>query len=245
MRIHAVLATFLVAALAWPAHGGAQQIADEQSRRQAMDLYRAGQGYMAAERFGAAVESFTAAVSKDPLLAVAHYQLGQAHMALKQYENAIQAYQGSVEALKALHSLEQTNRFEVDKQRQETIRELRTELNGSGMKIDPLKRTVLEQRVKELEMERTASGQPFQVPGFVLLAMGSAHFRNGDRDAAVSEWQSAVAANSKLGEAHNNLAVVYMLTGKKVEAENAVKAAEKAGFRVNPQLKADIAKLQN
>jgi len=242
---HAVRTALLLLAVAWPASSGAQQIADEQSRRQAMDLYRAGQGYMSAERFGAAVESFTAAVSKDPLLAVAHYQLGQAHMALKEYPQAIQAYQGSVEAMKALHNLEQTNRFEVDKQRQETIRELRTELTGSSMKIDPLKRTVLEQRVKELETERTTVGQPFQVPAFILLAMGSAHYRNGDREAAQAEWESAVKADPKLGEAHNNLAVIYMMSGRKADAENSIKLAEKAGFRVNPQLKEDIKKLGN
>ena len=43
-----------------------------------------------------------------------------------------------------------------------------------------------------------------------------------------------------LGEAHNNLAVVYMLTGRIREAEAAVEKAEAAGFRVNPQLKKDI-----
>jgi len=49
--------------------------------------------------------------------------------------------------------------------------------------------------------------------------------------------------NSKLGEAHNNLAVLYMQTGRKAEAEEAVKAAERARFRVHPQLKEDIRKM--
>jgi tetratricopeptide (TPR) repeat protein len=198
---------------------------------------------MAHEQFDKAAESYMAAIAKDPLMTLAHYQLGQAYMALKRPASAIQAYQGTIDAMRTLHDLEQSNQFEVDKQRQETIRELRTELNSTSQKLDPLKRTVLEQRVTDLEHERTASGGPFQVPGFVLLAIGSAHFRNGDRDAALSEWQSAVQQNPKLGEAHNNLAVLYMMSGKKTEAENSVKAAEKAGFRVNPQLKEDIKKL--
>ena len=46
----------------------------------------------------------------------------------------------------------------------------------------------------------------------------------------------------KFGEAHNNLAVVYMLQGKLTDAEAHVKEAEKAGFHVNPQLKVDLAK---
>jgi len=33
------------------------------------------------------------------------------------------------------------------------------------------------------------------------------------------------------------------MKGNKAEAENSVKLAEKAGFKVNPQLKADIKKL--
>ena len=243
MRTNVILATLTIA-LAMSAGLRGQQIADEQSRRQALELYRAGQEHMSAERFDKATESFTAAIAKDPLLSVAHYQLGQAYMGLKRYASAIQAYERTIESMRALHALEQSNRFDVDKQRQETIRELRTELSSTTQKMDALKRTVLEQRIGEMERERTESGQPFRTPGFVMLAIGSAHFRNGDRDVAMSEWQAAVQANPKLGEAHNNLAVLYMLSGRKTEAESAVKLAEKAGFKVNPQLKADINKMK-
>jgi tetratricopeptide (TPR) repeat protein len=244
MRTNVILASLTIA-LAVSSGIHAQQIADEQSRRQAIELYRAGQEHMSAERFDKAAESFTAAVTKDRLLSLAHYQLGQAYMGLKRYASAVEAYEATIESMRALHALEQTNRFEVDKRRQETIRELRTEMSSSTQKLDPLKRTVLEQRVNELERERTETGQPFRAPGFVLLAMGSAHFRNGDREAAASEWQAAVQVNPKLGEAHNNLAVVHMMAGRKAEAENSVKLAEKAGFKVNPQLKEDIKKLGN
>ena len=41
---------------------------------------------------------------------------------------------------------------------------------------------------------------------------------------------------------HNNLAVVYMQTGRLAEADAEIKAAEKTGFRVNPQLKEDLKK---
>jgi tetratricopeptide (TPR) repeat protein len=198
---------------------------------------------MSSERFDKAAEAFAAAIEKDRLLTVAHYQLGQAHMSLKRYASALQAYKGCLEAMEALHHLAESNKFEVDKQRQETIREIRTELNSTTLKIDPLKRMVLEQRIHDLEQERTSYDNAFRPPAFVLLAMGSAHFRNGDREAAEAQWRAAVDANSKLGEAHNNLAVIYLQKGQRVEAENAVKLAEKNGFRVNPQLKEDIQKL--
>jgi Flp pilus assembly protein TadD len=74
----------------------------------------------------------------------------------------------------------------------------------------------------------------------VLLSLGSAHFRNGEPDAAEAEWKAAIEVNPKLGEAHNNLAVIYMTTGRLKEAEAEVKAAEKTGFRVNPQFKDDL-----
>jgi Flp pilus assembly protein TadD len=74
----------------------------------------------------------------------------------------------------------------------------------------------------------------------VLLSLGSAHFRNGDRDAAEKYWTDAVKVNSRLGEAWNNLAVIHLGTGNKKAAEEAVRNAERAGFRVNPRLKDDI-----
>jgi tetratricopeptide (TPR) repeat protein len=242
MRAHIVLSLLMVALVS--SYADAQKIADEQSRRQAVDLYRTGMEFMSSERFDKAAEAFMASIERDPLLTVAHYQLGQAYMNLKRPVSALQAYKGCLDAMETLHHLEESNKFEVDKQRQEIIRELRTELNQTTQKIDPLKRTVLEQRVHDMEQERSGSiGGPFRAPAFVLLAMGSAHFRNGDREAAEAQWRAAVDSNPKLGEAHNNLAVIYLQKGQKTEAENAVKLAEKNGFKVNPQLKEDIKKL--
>ena len=62
---------------------------------------------------------------------------------------------------------------------------------------------------------------------------------------AEREYLAALAVSPKFEEAHNNLAVVYMLTGRISEAEAAVEKAEAAGFRVNPQLKEDIKARKN
>jgi len=220
----------------------AQHLADDQSRRQAMEFYRTGQEHMAAERFDLAAQAFTSAIGKDELLSVAHYQLGQAYMNLRRYASAIQAYKGCIDALKALHSLEESSKFQVDKQREDEVRELRVEINQLK-NLSPLKREVLEQRLRGLEQQRADYRADFRAPAFVLLALGSAYFRNGELAPAEEEWEAAIAADPKYGEAHNNLAVVYMMTMRKKEAENAVKAAEKSGFRVNPQLKEDIRRM--
>ena len=58
---------------------------------------------------------------------------------------------------------------------------------------------------------------------------------------AEREYKAAVEVDPAFGEAHNNLAVVYLVTGRSAEADAELKAAEKAGFRVNPRLKDDIA----
>jgi tetratricopeptide (TPR) repeat protein len=209
-----------------------QQLADEQTRRQALQLYRTGQEYMAAEKFDLAAEAFTGAIDKDYLLSVAHYQLGQARMNLKR----------CLDALARLHALEESSKFQVDKQREDEIREIRVEIN-QVKELSPLKRQVLEQRLHGLEQQRVAWNPEFRPPAFVLLALGSAYFRNGELAPAEEQWEAAVTADPKYGEAHNNLAVVYMMTKRKKEAEEAVKAAEKSGFRVNPQLKEDIKRM--
>jgi tetratricopeptide (TPR) repeat protein len=217
----------------------AQQLADAPSRREALDHYRRGRDLLAMERFEAAAEAFTRSIQKDGLLTVAHYQLGQAYMGLQRFPSAIRAYQGSIDAMRTLHGLEQTNRFDVEKRRDEEIRELRVEIN-QVLNIDPVKRVRLEQRMHDLENQRTTINGPFRAPAEVLLALGSAHFRNGDRDAAELEWKAAISANPKLGEAHNNLAVILMQSQRYDEAEAEIIAAEKAGFRVNPQFKTDL-----
>jgi Flp pilus assembly protein TadD len=74
----------------------------------------------------------------------------------------------------------------------------------------------------------------------VLLALGGAHYRNGDAPRAEYYWREAVRIDDSLGEAWNNLAAVYASTGRKDAAESAVVQAERAGYRVNPRLKEEI-----
>jgi Flp pilus assembly protein TadD len=46
-------------------------------------------------------------------------------------------------------------------------------------------------------------------------------------DLAEKEWRTAAVANPKLGEAHNNLAALYLITQKLDDAEKEVDLAEK------------------
>lgn len=232
-----VLAFVLIAA---PAFG---QFASEQDRREALQHYRAGQEFMSAEQFEKAAEAYQKAIDKDRLLTLAHYGLGQANMSLKRFASAIQAFTNCREVFRTLHTLNERDRISVERQRDDEIRELRDSvrrIRSGQIKLSQSVGDQIEKRIQDLERQRTSMGGAFQPPAEVSLALGSAYFRNGSMEDAEREWKTAVAVNPRLGEAHNNLAALYAMTGRKTEAEASVKAAEKAGYKVNPKLKEDI-----
>ncbi len=138
-----------------------------------------------------------------------------------------------------LFTLKQTNRFEVEKQNATTksasSRVFSTPGKGARRPCWDWNSGCATSRTSA-----TQTGGAFQPPAQVLLALGSAYFRNGDRDAAEAQWLAAIDANPKLGEAHNNIAVIYMQTGRFEQALQELTLAEKAGFKVNPQFKADL-----
>ena len=123
------------------------------------------------------------------------------------------------------------------------IRESLVEIQAKAAKRPdsgyPMMLMYAQTQLAALEKTRASADGTYRPPPEVLLALGSAFFRNGDRDAAEVEWKAAIEVNPKLGEAHNNLAVIYMTSGRFKEADAEVKAAEKTGFRVNPQFKDD------
>jgi len=242
VAVRVLLVTALVLAFSSAAFG--QKVASEEDRREAQRHYRSGQEFMRAEKFDRAAEEFTKAVQNDPLFTIAHYFLGQAYGSQKRYAQAIKAYQNCVEACRAIYALRQTNRFEAEKLRDEEIRELRDTVSrmqhqgpASGL---ALRATQLEQQLQNVQNRKTSVETPFQPPAEVLLALGSALFRENRLSEAESEWLAAVEVNPKLGEAHNNLAALYLMTGRFDESEREIKAAESNGYRVNPQLKEDL-----
>jgi Flp pilus assembly protein TadD len=85
-----------------------------------------------------------------------------------------------------------------------------------------------------------ATAQAAPVPPFVALALGSAYFRLDRLPDAERQFREALAADAKFGEAHSNLALVCLLTGRAAEAQSHVRLAEEAKFKVNPELKRQI-----
>ena len=231
------------------------QVADEATRAKALAHYRAGQELMLSERFEKAEVEFGQAVEIDPLLTLAHYGLGQSRMALKKYPGAVLAFTSCREAYRQLYMLQSSGAATMDRQVQMEVRELQDSINalrsgriksfGGVASTADTKIAQLETRVRDLERMRQRGGGVFRAPAEVHLALGSAHFRSGQLPEAEQEWKAATAVNDRLGEAHNNLAALYAMGRRKKEAADEVRAAERAGFRVNPQLKSDIERLPN
>lgn len=244
--IEMLKAVVLVAAMAPAASPGATP--DE---REAMRHYRTGQHALANERYEEAVAEFQAATKLDPILVPAHYGLGQAHMALKQYPDAVRAFTRCEEAFHQEVANSLTDRMAAERRIDDYIKALEDDLRflqrmANGTNSDAARAEqaagIKEEQIRSLRgrRNRTTEG-PEPTPAWLSLALGSAYFRNSDLAHAEQSYAKALQVDASLGEAHNNLAVVYLLTGRVAQAETEVQSAEKSGFKVNPQLKKDIA----
>lgn len=213
----------------------------------AMKHLRLGQENLRAEKWDLAEREFRAAVELEPPLEMAHYGLGQVYMATKRYPAAVQAYVGCRDAYLGNMARDIHNDLLAQRRLEDQIQALEDERNAitTGRVTPMLSSGVMEldRRLHDLRTQRFHDQRTEAVvPTWISIALGSAYFRAGAMADAEREYRAAIAVDPKLGEAHNNLAVVCMLTGRFADAEQEIKAAEKSGFRVNPQLKEDLKK---
>jgi len=221
----------------------------ERNQHLAAEHFRAGMEALLSERYEPAEREFKETVKLDPLHDAAFYGLGQVYMRTQRYDSALKAYLASREAFKSATSAEALAGAESDRRIKDQIDALKDhERNlsrlSSGTNPSAQKQVEqIEMQIQELESRKSRRGGslPPRVPAGLSMALGSAYFRLNDLASAEREYKAAVETNPNFGEAHSNLAVVYLVTGRATEADAAVKAAEKAGFRVNPKLKEDIA----
>ena len=217
-----------------------------QNQREAYQQYQRGQEYLSSEQWDRAADAFRSATKLDPNFTDAYYGLGKAYMGLQRYTSAVQAYEACIDAARRIYSNRERDRAGTDQQIADQIRALRETIQAiRRQKTGNVENQVLqvEARLRELERSKSSMSGPFEPPAEVLLSLGSAHFRNGNAESAQQHWEEAVKVNSRLGEAWNNLAVIYLRSGRKSDAESAVKNAERNGFKVHPRLKDDIRKM--
>ncbi|HXD16709.1 MAG TPA: tetratricopeptide repeat protein [Vicinamibacterales bacterium] len=243
MRLPSCVAVLgLALGTTWPS---AAQVVDNLSHANALTHYKLGEDLFRDEMFEKAADEFQVAIRFDPLLMMAHYELGQSYMALHRYREAILAYVDGRDAFERIALMIARNdvtasqrRDDEIRQLKETVEELRSQRHASVSRDATVAQ--LEQRINDLERTKQRGPSAVEPPAELSLALGSAYFRSGDLIAAEREWKTAVSVNRRLGEAHNNLAALYAMTGRKQQAQESLKQAEKSGYRVNPRLKSDI-----
>ena len=225
-----------------PAHAVAQT-----AQERAVRHMRAGQEALQTERWEIAEREFKAAIELDPLLELAHYGLGQTYMATKRYVEAVRAYVATRDAFHRAATDLMADSLEAEQRIDEQIRALRDQMRflQSGKVRSPYTgdaMTRIAEQIRQLETRRGRSrdGAAPSTPPYISVALGSAYFRTNAFTDAEREWRAALQVDPKIGEAHNNLAVVLMLTGRFDEAEREVDLAEKSGHKVSDRFKDDL-----
>lgn len=227
---------------------------DPKTREQALEHHRRGWRALAAEDWDSAREQFTSAIRVIAVFPMAYYGLGKAHMGLKTFDNAITAFSTCRDQYKMMAGAEFGSQLEVKQRRQDQMLELRSVLRelqsapsaqtraaqglAQSRQIRDLQ-TYLRQ-LEDADKSGYSTSPDLAVPAEVFLSLGSAHFRANHLSEAEAQYLNALKAKPDFGEALNNLAVIALMDGRAGEAEEYAKKAEKAGYRVNPQLKDDI-----
>jgi Flp pilus assembly protein TadD len=209
--------------------------------------FKAGMMALAAEQYDKAEAEFRNAVRVDPLHDGAFYGLGQVYMATKRYPDAVKAYQDSRAAFLAGIAAEKNDAAAMDRRIRDQLQVVK-EYGRALQRLPPtasgvtaaIERNREDVRQLESRLNKSSAGGSPPVPAGLSMALGSAYYRTQNVEAAEKEYIEAVKVDPAFGEAHNNLAVIYMITGRLDLADQEIALAEKAGFKVNPRLKDDL-----
>jgi tetratricopeptide (TPR) repeat protein len=218
-----------------------------QNRSRAMPAYKLGLEELRSEQWEKAAADFQRAIDIDPTFEMSFYALGRSMMPQKKYAEAAAALAKCRDLYTAQAGRQFSNQQELQQYRRDRITELdevirQNQQGGQTMRsAETIRQLTESRRLMQENLQRgTNVSMEMSVPSFVSMALGSAYFRLGRLADAEREYKATIDVDPKTGEAHSNLAVVYLQTGRFEEAEKSVKAAEKTGFKVNPMLKDDI-----
>lgn len=238
---------FVIALVAVAASSPATATQPAADRKQARLQNQLGWEQMGAEQWAGAARSFQRAIEFDPTFEIPYYGLGRAKMAIKQFVEAIDALSQCQGLFRARAGRQFTTQQEAQRYRNDRLTELDEQIRQL-QSMPPSARS--QELLRQLSNQRRDIHNAVQrgnsmtidatVPPWVSLSLGSAYFRAGRLADAEREYKATVAADDRSGEAHSNLAVVYLETGRFGEAYAALQAAKTTGFKVNPELERAI-----
>ncbi len=238
-----LLTAITLGALVTPAVADDQLTAQE--IKEAREHYQKGQTSMIEEDFGEAAAEFRMATRLAPDYTLAYYSLGQANMALGRYDEAVAAYEGCRDTIEARSKLDVQQRGQARQARADELLDIEAAiLRWGGPEAAPNTQLMrLQERKRLLEQQQEKDSiNVVAIPAELSIALGSAYFRLRRLEDAEREYLAAIAAGDQTGAAHNNIAVVYMMTERYNEAKTSVQWAEEAGFRVDRRFKDDLEK---
>jgi len=213
---------------------------EDAQRRKAMELYKKGEDLLKGEKFEQAAEQFKKAIELNKDLVLAHYGLGQSYMNLKRFPDAVQGFSGARDAYYRLASLKVSDRMAAEDVGQRMVDEARTLTGVDGRGGTARGVNTRLNVLRDLEQtKRLDDGNP-EPPAEISLALAGAWFRQGNLEEAEKENKNALKSRPDYGQAHSNLAVIYLMSGRIPESRAAVEKAEKSGFTVNPKLKEEL-----
>ncbi len=220
-------------------------------RRRARIQNQLGWEQMTAEKFEGAARSFQQAIDIDRNFEDAYYGLGRANMGLKKFVSAIDALSACRDIYLSRAGKQFANQQDAQRARNDRLTEIDEQIRQvqgmpASLQQQDLLRQLNNQRrdIQNAVTRGSSLNIDATVPPWVSLSLGSAFFRSGRMADAEREYKATVATDPRAGEAHNNLAVVYLETNRIAEADASLRAAKKAGFKVNPQLEQAIKERQ-
>lgn len=200
---------------------------------------------LADNKLGEGEAELLEAVKTFPQLAEGFVELGNLSMRRKEYREGLERYLKARDALSELHGMQRQQEAERQRQLQESIdllNERISDLSRSQRASDQGKIQQAMVHLEKLKQER-ANLQPSIESPFtpeVHFLVGTAQMKLEQFEEAAKEFQNALTLRPNFGEAHNNLAVVLYYRRDYPACWEHLRAAERAGIRVDPLFKEEL-----
>jgi len=183
-----------------------------------------------------------------PDYADAEIQLGNLSMRRRNYSEGLAHYLQAEAALSHLQGIARLREVERRKRIQESIDVVQERIEGlrhSNRAGDSAGIGQEMVKLEKLRQEQTKvlppEGNPF--PAELHFLTGNARMNLEKYDEAIQDYGQALALRPNYGEVHNNLAVIYLYRKDYARAWDHLHSAEKAGVRINPQFREELAAL--
>jgi lipoprotein NlpI len=189
---------------------------------------------------------FQESVRVFPEFADGYIQLGNLATLRKDYSASLAHYMRARTALQNLQGMSRRQELERRNRLQESMDILRARIDQMRMSQRPTDRGEISEamaRLEKLQQEQSRilvrDEQP--IPPEIHFLIGTARMNLEQFDQAIEDFRQALAVRPAYGEVHNNLAVIYLYRKDYPQAWDHLHAAEKAGVRINPEFRDELA----